>query len=317
MNKKKKSIFKWRKDGPIYSFLSYIKSILRAILKIDNMIVSAHRPGHFYSPIVNPEELLDKQEALWPEHPNILGIDFNDEYHIKVLNDYFPKYIHQYNYAETQEEINFDHEFYTQNSQFSWLDSRILFVFLNEWKPKRMIEVGSGFSSLLTADVNHNFLDNSLEFKCIEPFPRDFLKKQVKGLSEVIISKVQDVCGDLFSQLESDDILFIDSSHVAKAGSDVNYLFFEVLPILKPGVKIHIHDIHLPHEYNKEWVIDENRSWNEQYLLRALLMYSNTFKIIFGSSYAQYKFPELVKKALNLPNGQIFGGGSLWIEKIK
>jgi hypothetical protein len=86
---------------------------------------------------------------------------------------------------------------------------------------------------------------------------------------------------------------------------------------LRKGVIIHVHDIYLPDEYPREWVIDENRSWNEQYVLRALLMYSTTFKVIFGSWYAFRKFPELVSAALNLPDGSAFGGGSIWLRKVE
>ena len=103
---------------------------------------------------------------------------------------------------------------------------------------------------------------------------------------------------------------------MAKTGSDVNHLFFEVLPRLRSGVRIHIHDIHLPKEYPKEWVIDENRSWNEQYLLRALLMYSNGFRVLFGCNYAFTRFPTEVRTALNLANGAAWGGGSRWIERV-
>jgi hypothetical protein len=119
----------------------------------------------------------------------------------------------------------------------------------------------------------------------------------------------------IFEALESGDILFIDSSHVSKTGSDVNYLYFEVLPRLKPGVKIHIHDIFLPHEYLKEWVLGECRSWNEQYLLRALLMYSSAFSVVFGCAYAMATMADKVKAALSHPKGHAFGGGSFWMEK--
>jgi len=123
-----------------------------------------------------------------------------------------------------------------------------------------MIEVGSGFSSLLIADVNTRFLNNSCKFQCIEPYPREFLVGGVAGVSELIVQKVQDIPPGYFETLDEGDILFIDSSHVCKTGSDVNFLYFEILPRLKPGVLIHIHDIFLPLEYPQEWVIDENRS---------------------------------------------------------
>jgi hypothetical protein len=301
-----------------------INKIINAITKrikrgyiFNKKVKTAHVAGHFYSTVVNPKNLLNRQDEIWPEVPIIKGIDFNDVYHEKVLKEFFPQHIGDYQYVETLEETQSDIEYYTQNSQFSWLDSRALFVLLKQWKPKRMVEVGSGFSSLITAHVNHNYLEDSIDFSCIEPYPREFLKKKIPGLNRVIVDKVENVDKAVFTTLIAGDILFIDSSHVAKTGSDVNFLFFEIFPLLKKGVKIHIHDIFLPHDYSKKWVLEENRSWNEQYLLRALLMYSDTFKVLFGSSYAHYKYPDLVIKSLNLKSNQGFSGGSFWIEKVR
>jgi hypothetical protein len=81
-------------------------------------------------------------------------------------------------------------------------------------------------------------------------------------------------------------------------------------------VKIHVHDIFLPHEYLKDWVLTERRSWNEQYVLRALLMYSTAFRVLFGNSYAFATMPELVKSALAHPKGHAFAGGSIWLERM-
>jgi hypothetical protein len=280
-------------------------------------IRTAYPNGHFYSPVVDPKEILSNAPNIWPaEIPQILGIDFNDSNHEVILKQWFPEHISKYNYPELGGEDCDDRQFYTQNSQFSWLDARTLFVFLNKIKPARMVEVGSGWSSLLTADVNQRYLGGSCQFQCIEPFPRDFLKDGVVGLSELIVQKVQDTPLSVFEKLEEGDILFIDSSHVCKTGSDVNFLYFEVLPRLKPGVIIHVHDIFLPDEYLRDWVIGENRSWNEQYLLRALLMYSKSFEVLFGCKYAYRKFPELVTRALALESGIGFGGGSFWFRRI-
>ena len=285
---------------------------------IENEIGTAYPNGHFYSPVVDPDELHSKTSDIWPqEMPQIPGININPESHQMILETWFPEHIVNYDYPETFDERNhLEQQFYTRNSQFSWLDSRTLFVLLNKIKPTRMIEVGSGFSSLLCADVNVRFLKNSCHFQCIEPYPREFLVNGVEGVSELIVQKVQNVPTKKFETLEKGDILFIDSSHVSKTGSDVNFLYFEVLPRLKPGVLIHVHDIFLPLEYPKEWVLEDNRSWNEQYLLRALLMYSNTFEVLFGCNYAFNCFPELVTRALNLQSGRGFGGGSFWVTKV-
>ncbi len=280
------------------------------------MINASHPNGHFYSPVTDPAEVAMQAHRLWPAHPEVLGIDFNDEMHEHVLTELFPKYFGAYDYPEELEETPELTDFYTQNSQFSWLDCRSLFVLLRHWRPKRMIEVGSGFSSLLVADVNRRFLDGSLDFTCVEPYPRAFLNDGLDGISRLIQAKVQDVPLSVFEELGEGDILFIDSSHVAKTGSDVNYLYFEVIPRLRPGVKIHIHDIFLPHEYPRDWVITENRSWNEQYLVRAFLMFNKTFRVLYGSAYAHHRFPQLVADALGLPGRRSFGGGSLWLERV-
>ena len=134
-------------------------------------------------------------------------------------------------------------------------------------------------------------------------------------MTELRVERVQ--CAGLarFLELDDGDVLFIDSSHVAKTGSDVNFLVFEVLPRLRPGVRIHFHDIHLPAEYLPEWVLAENRSWNEQYLVHALLMFSTAFRVLFGSMYAYLKMPALVRAALGDPRGEAMIGGSLWIRR--
>lgn len=278
-------------------------------------IKTSHPNGHFYSPVVDPRELRAAADTLWPATPAaVQGVDFNEASHLEILRAWFPRHIRNYDYPENLAEGQTDGEnFYTRNSQFSWLDARALFVILNESKPARIVEVGSGYSSLLMADVNRRFLGLGCDITCVEPYPRKFLTGGVEGISRLIVMKAQETPRDLYDSLGPGDILFIDSSHVSKTGSDVNFLFFQVLPRLKPGVIVHIHDVFLPFEYPREWVIEENRSWNEQYLVRALLMYSTRFRVMFGCSFAFHRFREEVIRALNLGAGKGFGGGSLWL----
>lgn len=275
-----------------------------------------HPPGHFYSPICDPADLAAREAELWPEPPRpCLGIDFNDASHIEILDGWFPRHLPGFDYPQKGPADEALSHFYLENSQFSWLDARALFVFLRALRPRRVIEVGSGYSSLLMADVNLRHLGGEVDIRCIEPYPRAFLQRGLPGIREVIVQRVQAVPLDRFEALEAGDVLFIDSSHVAKTGSDVNYLFFEVLPRLRAGVHVHVHDIMLPAEYLKEWAITENRSWNEQYLLRALLMYSNAFEVVFGCYYAWLAHRERVIRALALPDGAGFGGGSFWMRR--
>lgn len=278
--------------------------------------ILCYPPGHFYSPIGDPADLLERADTIWAPSPVALGIDFRRAEHERILTEVFPKFIGDYRYPDAEAETSEPYDFYTRNSQFSWLDARTLFVLLRDQPPRRMIEVGSGFSSLLTADVNRRYLDSSIEFECIEPYPRPFLEQGVPGINRLIRERVERLDPEFFTKLEAGDVLFIDSSHVAKIGSDVNFLYFEVLPRLKPGVRVHIHDIFLPYEYPKYWMTDENRSWNEQYLLRALLMYSNAFRVTFGCCYAFFELPDLLASALGVGPLEIYGGGSFWMERM-
>ncbi len=279
-------------------------------------IRTAHPNGHFYSPVCDPAELKKRAAELWPESPPLpIGIDFRPDRHEEILRNWFPRHYLAYDYPETGAQDSELTSFYTRNSQFSWLDARALFVLLRELRPARIIEVGSGYSSLLMADVNRRFLDGAIDIRCIEPYPRPFLTRGVPGIREVIVERVERVAPALFESLQAGDMLFIDSSHVSKTGSDVNTLFFDVLPRLKSGVIVHVHDIFLPAEYLREWVLDENRSWNEQYLLRALLMHSEVWEVLFACNYAALHHREALSVALGVPVDKVFGGGSFWMRR--
>ena len=294
-----------------------LKALFRKIrIGIHAMRINTAQPnGHFYSPVTNPQELSARMDELYPSNPQAVGVVFDDVAIERALIEVLAPMLTAYDYPELGPEDSDLSHFYTQNSQFSWLDSRALFAFLRSWQPARIVEVGSGYSSLLMADVNQRFLAGRSKIECVEPYPRPFLRRTDLGIS-LIEQRVQEIPLAFFESLEANDLLFIDSSHVCKTGSDVNYLFLQILPRLKRGVKIHIHDIFLPAEYPKDWVIGENRSWNEQYLLQALLIGSNMFKILFASNYAFMKFPQRVIQAINHPKGHGFGGGSIYIERL-
>ncbi len=278
-----------------------------------NTVSTLFPAGHFYSPIVDPATV--DAARTWPQSPVVAGVDFNDASHETILRRDFARFHPLFDYPQSLPLTDDLDRFFVQNDQFSWLDCRALFVLLLAWRPRRVIEVGSGFSSLLLADVNRRFLDGSMEVTCIEPYPRAFLKRGLPGITRLIEDTVQNVDAAEFARLEAGDVLFIDSSHVAKTGSDVNHLFFEVLPRLAPGVNVHVHDIFLPHDYPRSWVIDQNRSWNEQYLLRAMLVGGRRFEVVFGCSYAFHRHRDLVVAALALPDGAGFGGGSFWMRR--
>jgi len=268
--------------------------------------------GHFYSPIVDPVYARAHEQKIWQKFDQMLGIDLNIPDQLTLLRQ-IKTHTESINYPVEQPED--PTTYFYGNDQYPVLDAEFLYAALTHFRPKSMIEVGSGFSSLITADVNHRLLDSKLDFSCIEPFPRQFLIDGVEGISRVVQQKVEDVELSFFDRLKSGDILFIDSSHVSKVGSDVNYLFFEVLPRLNKGVLVHFHDIFLPDEYPKEWVITEGRNWNEQYLLRAFLQFNADWKVIWSAYFMATRHTAAVQDTFpRYP--KLGGGGSFWIERI-
>jgi hypothetical protein len=182
-------------------------------------------------------------------------------------------------------------------------------------QPRRIVEVGSGYSSCAMLDVNEVFFDNSIVCSFVDPYPqllRDLLKDSDHQRIQVFPRKVQDVDVQVFRELEAGDILFIDSSHVTKTGSDVNYIVFKILPLLQRGVHIHFHDIFYPFEYPPNWVY-EGRGWNEAYMLRAFLQYNGAFEIEFFNSFLLEKHADVFQSALPLCIKR--PGANIWLRK--
>jgi predicted O-methyltransferase YrrM len=205
--------------------------------------------------------------------------------------------------------------FYLHNKFFEIADPIILYALLRRFRPKGIIEVGSGFPSALMLDTNDRFFDGTIDLTFIEPYPerlRSLLTDHDKRRIELLETVVQSVHTEAFASLQPNDILFIDSSHVAKIGSDVNYLVFEILPRLKPGVVVHVHDIMWPFEYPKEWLM-EGRAWNEAYVVRAFLQFNEAFDIVLFNSYAGHCFRGLLEELM--PRFLENTGGSLWLQK--
>jgi hypothetical protein len=264
-------------------------------------------PVHFYQPIPDTRCL---PEALWNRPSKLVGIDMNDAMQLDLLRNHFPKFRHEYDQfpAEPTGEPG---RFHFNNGLFDGTDALVAYCMIRHFQPRLIIEVGSGFSSLIAAEAITKNKDSALI--CIEPFPLDFLRQGFPGLHPLIQKKVEDIEIGFFSQLESGDILFIDSSHTVKIGGDVNYLFLEVLPRLKPGVIVHVHDIFLPFDYQRDWVLEQFRFWTEQYLLQAFLTLNSEFEVLMANSYLSYYHQEDLKAAF--PRLPSWGGGSFWIRR--
>jgi Methyltransferase domain len=229
----------------------------------------AYRPGHFYSPICCPLEIAELSFSL-----DLVGIDLNDANQVarwKAWQSFLPA-THWRHYTTDL----------SVNREFGLPDAICLYGFLRELKPRKLIEIGCGYSSACALDTIEAF---NLPTVCtfIDPFPTRLPSLLAK--KKLIEKPVQQVSLALFQELDAEDILFIDSTHVLKTGSDVHYELFEILPRLKSGVFVHFHDVCFPFEYPKEISVTRNYSWNEAYGLRALLMHTNRYRIEFWNSY--------------------------------
>ena len=269
-------------------------------------------PGHFYSPIASLPEIARDESKIFGDIPRIIpGVDLNESDQLKLLEELEPYYRTMPFQAHKTEGMRYHFE----NPAYSYSDAIFLHCMIRHLRPKNIIEVGSGFSSCATLDTNQLFFNNSISTTFIEPYPDlmlSLITDDDKNRITVIPHRLQDVSLTEFEKLEANDILFIDSTHVSKIDSDVNHIFFEILPSLRSGVYIHLHDIFFPFEYPKEWIFG-GRSWTEIYMLRTFLQYNMKFRVILMNTFMEH-FHEsffLEKMPLCLKNR----GGSIWLRK--
>lgn len=269
-------------------------------------------PGHFYSPLPSLDEVRSRDTELFSMPESIPGLDLNAEGQLALVERFKSFYEEQPFTAARTEDLRY----YFDNSYFSYADALVLYCMLRHLEPARIVEVGSGFSSALILDVNERFLDGRARCTFIEPYPDrllSLLKPDDRTAFDLVEAPLQDVDLQLFEELGQSDVLFIDSSHVAKIGSDVNKLYLEVLPALRVGVTVHVHDILYPFEYPKDWIYS-GRAWNEAYLLRAFLSFNERFRIMFFNSYLRLFHSQQMVDALPLSARN--PGGSLWLERV-
>jgi len=264
-------------------------------------------PVHFYQPIPDTRSL---PESLWEKPSDLPGVDLNVAKQLELLREVFPRFRAEYDRIPIEPGAA-PHEFFLKNGAFEGTDALVLYCIVRSFRPRLVLEVGSGFSSRLSAQAA--IRNGDTRVVCIEPYPDEVLAGGFPCLSAVIPKKVQEVELPFFDQLRENDILFIDSSHVVKTGGDVNYLFLEVLPRLAPGVIVHVHDIFLPNEFPRRWIVDLRLFWTEQYLLQAFLTYNSEFEVLFANAYMGQKHgPEMQK---TFPNSPWWGGGSFWMRR--
>lgn len=248
------------------------------------------RPIHYYEPLPDFRAITLEQITRRREFP---GIDFRWEEQLALLNE-----LTAFRDDLSALEFNFDNGF------FGGFDAAVYYSLIRHLKPQRVIEIGGGYSTQLAASA----LRGDGKLICIEPYP-----ERLNGVGpsvDLIQKRVEEIDVDFFSCLEANDILFIDSSHAVKFGSDVCYEFLQLLPRLAPGVWIHVHDIFFPHDYPAEWLIERRMALNEQYLLEAFLSFNEKFQVALANYWL------CLDHAGEAARLGAKGGSSFWMKRV-
>jgi predicted O-methyltransferase YrrM len=268
--------------------------------------------GHHFSAAPSRDEVA-AAFARGDFGPPFAGVDLNESRQFQLLQSFGDDYARQ----PFLEKPAPGRRFHLDNGSYAHFDAVMLYCMMRHTRPRRIIEVGSGFSSAAMLDVNEQRMNGTVALTFIDPDMARLRALMLPGDQSrvtLIEKPVQEVPPEVFSTLGENDILFIDSSHVAKIGSDVNRIFFHILPGLAPGVLVHIHDITANFEYPRDW-LEQGRAWNEQYLLRAFLMYNSAFRVELFPSWLASTRHEWLRE--HMPLCARGGGGQIWLRKVR
>ncbi len=273
-------------------------------------------PSHFYSPVPNTKELR-RTFRRWYSPSDMLGVEMNLPAQVEFMAHLVP-------FREECVELPDFHAVSQMGlgEGYALVDAHLLYAMLRFLQPHRLVEVGSGVSTWFEREAlkrNQQETGAASELVCIEPYPRKgLLALAERGDVKLLRTPVQDVDVSWFKQLQSGDVLFIDSSHVLKLDSDVYYLYLEVLPRLNKGVVVHIHDIFFPYPTPEPetWIFRQHQFWNEVPLVQAMLMHSTAWRVLVCGSYLDWCSPETLQTVFNVYKPRETAVSSLWLQKV-
>lgn len=266
-------------------------------------------PKDFNSPLPDVERL---DGAFWDTPRSMEGVDLAIDDAIKLLNDCLAPYIREFERPPDRPGYTFG------SGLYSVVDAEVLYAIVRWLKPRTLVEFGSGASShFIQMAASRNARDGArLEHRIFDPYP--FSASALGRVEGPIVTAVgaEDVDPRLVCDLlGAGDILFVDTTHTVKTGGDVDHIFSAIIPRLAPGVWVHIHDVFLPYEYPRVWVVDDRRLWVEQYLLHAFLAFNYAFRVRFPAMAVSRAVPETMAELVPgfTPTGR---PGAFWIERV-
>lgn len=266
-------------------------------------------PVHFYYPIPNTRDLPD---SLWSKQYALTGLNLKPEEQLELLRA-FGAYRAEYESFPLERTPS---GFYVNNGRFQAVDAEILYCMIRHFMPRRIYEIGSGFSTkLAVAAASKNETEGAppCQITAIEPWPTiDLLALRNVRLLRMPVERLP---LDEFDQLQANDILFIDSSHSIRTGGDVIREHLEIIPRLRPGVIVHCHDIFLPAEYPRQFVTGVHTFWSEQYLFHGFLLFNNQFDIMWAGHYLHLNYRDKLNEAFTSYSKCATPPSSFWIRR--
>lgn len=270
----------------------------------------AFQAGHYYSPIPSKGDVSQgiKEKRGCDQFPDIDLRQSEQSALIGELADFYPD-------LPFSEKAGVKTRYYYDQGWFCYSDAIMLYCMIRKFAFNRIVEVGSGYSSAVMLDTMESSNRDDFKITFVEPYPdrlRSLVDVSKDSRLSLLESGVQSIDPSVFLSLEAGDLLFIDSSHVLKYGSDLQFLLFNILPSLSSGVFVHFHDIFYPFEYPSEW-LREGRYWNECYFLRAFLSGNRDWKIVLWNHYANQVMSKQIENSMPLCRKNF--GGSIYLQK--
>jgi predicted O-methyltransferase YrrM len=243
---------------------------------------------HYYQPVFDPDSL---PASVWARRHDLPGIDFRTQEQLEFLRD-LGRFGDECRWPEAPDPAD-PTRYHWDNGSFSYSSGCLLHSVVRHFDPKRVVEIGAGLSTLLLAETlatNEREHGGKRELVTVDPYPTDAVKALPDARRRLIPTDVQGVAIEELTALGEGDLLFIDSSHVVRTGGDVNYLYLDVLPRIRPGVVVHVHDIQLPYEYARSYSSQTEAPrlfWTEQYLLQAFLALNPHYRVLLAGHWCQ------------------------------
>jgi hypothetical protein len=246
---------------------------------------------HYYSPVPDLESV---PGDTWTARSDLRGVKFDIGAGQQYVEEALAPFIAEYH--PPQAATSDPRQFYLENGFYEGLDAETLYAMVRHLQPSRVVELGSGFSTLVIADARarNAGVTHASSHEVYDPYPRTELATALGDVATLRRLAVTRVPLEVFGALRAGDILFVDTTHTVKLGGDVNRVVLDVLPLLAPGVYVHFHDIFLPWEYPKEFVAERRFFWAEQYLLQAFLAFNPEFEVLFGTHALKRVYPDAI-----------------------